>query len=359
MRWELSDEQTMVAEAVGGWVDHVATSGAVRDWIASGDPTTFEQSLAGEGWLGVGTPEDVGGQGGGLVELALVAEAVGRATAPAAAWLTTVLAVPALAGAPDLVTDVLDKGGFAALAVRADTPADTGGGDVEVDGDRLAGRVPHVLGADRVRHLVVPVRTDGHLRWWAVATDAAGIEVVPHQLLDGTRSVADVHLDGAVGTPLTADPVVGLRDAALRGAVLVAADSLGAMVRMLDMTVEYTAQRQQFGSPIGAFQAVQHAAAQMLVDIEAARSIVYLAAEAVDSGHPEAVLYAAAAKAQVTAAGARCADSALTVHGAIGYTWEYDLQLPYKRAWLDRELAGSPTVWNERLASALPLVTPA
>jgi alkylation response protein AidB-like acyl-CoA dehydrogenase len=170
--------------------------------------------------------------------------------------------------------------------------------------------------------------------------------------------VADVALDAAVGVPLPADAADLLPRAARRAAVLVAADSLGAMVRMLDMTVEYSGQRRQFGSAIGAFQAVQHAAAQMLVDVEAARSIVYLAAEAVDSGHPEAELYAAAAKAQVTAAGTRCADSALTVHGAIGYTWEYDLQLSYKRAWLDRELAGSPTVWNERLASALPLTVP-
>jgi alkylation response protein AidB-like acyl-CoA dehydrogenase len=98
---------------------------------------------------------------------------------------------------------------------------------------------------------------------------------------------------------------------------------------------------------------VKHAAAQMLVQVESARSIVYLAAASVQAGHPDAHLHAAAAKAQVTA---EAADTALTLHGAIGYTWEYDLQLYYKRAKLDRVLYGAPSAWNERLAAALDLV---
>ena len=108
--------------------------------------------------------------------------------------------------------------------------------------------------------------------------------------------------------------------------------------------------------PIGSFQAVKHAAASMLVEVEAARSAVYFAAASVDAGGPQSALHAAAVKAQVTAAGARVADSALTLHGAIGYTWEHDLHLFYKRAKLDEYLYGAPAAWNERIADGLRLI---
>jgi alkylation response protein AidB-like acyl-CoA dehydrogenase len=119
--------------------------------------------------------------------------------------------------------------------------------------------------------------------------------------------------------------------------------------------VEYSLQRHQFGKPIGSFQAVKHAAATILVGVEAARSGVFLAAASLEEGDAESSLHAAAVKAQVTAEGSRAADSALTIHGAIGYTWEHDLQLFYKRARLDEQLYGTPAAWNERLADGLAL----
>jgi alkylation response protein AidB-like acyl-CoA dehydrogenase len=127
------------------------------------------------------------------------------------------------------------------------------------------------------------------------------------------------------------------------------------MDKMLSMAVDYSKQRHQFGAPIGSFQAVKHAAATTLVGVEAARSVTYFAAASVDQGHPDRAIHAAVAKSQVTAEAKRAADSALMLHGAIGYTWEYDLQLLYKRAMLDGPLFGSPSVWNERIAAALPL----
>jgi alkylation response protein AidB-like acyl-CoA dehydrogenase len=136
----------------------------------------------------------------------------------------------------------------------------------------------------------------------------------------------------------------------------VAADSLGAAERMLTSAVEYSKQRKQFGVPIGSFQAMKHAAATMLVGVEASRSITYFAAASVDQGADAALLHAATAKAQVTAEAERAADSALTMHGAIGYTWEHSLHRYYKRAKLNRVLFGTPHEWNERLAAALPLV---
>jgi alkylation response protein AidB-like acyl-CoA dehydrogenase len=127
------------------------------------------------------------------------------------------------------------------------------------------------------------------------------------------------------------------------------------MERMMEMAVEYSLQRHQFGVPIGSFQAVKHAAASILVDVEAGRSGIYYAAASVQAGDNDCALHAAAVKAQVTAAAVRAADSALTMHGAIGYTWEHDLQLFYKRAKLDEALFGAPGVWNERIARGLNL----
>jgi alkylation response protein AidB-like acyl-CoA dehydrogenase len=189
-----------------------------------------------------------------------------------------------------------------------------------------------------------------------VETDAEGVDVRPRPLVDRSRTVADVTFSAAESTRLDGDAAALLEAVALRAAVLTAADSLGCAEQMLDMAVEYAGQRVQFGVPIGSFQAVKHAAAEMLVTVESARSILYLAAASVEDGHPEAALRAAAAKAQVTDKAAAAADTALTLHGAIGYTWEHDLQLSYKRAKLNRSLFGTPAAWNERLAAALDLV---
>ena len=144
---------------------------------------------------------------------------------------------------------------------------------------------------------------------------------------------------------------------AARSAVLTAADSLGAATRMLELSVTYSKQRHQFGVPIGSFQAVQHAAATILVDVEAARSAVYYAADSVDAGAPDADLHSPRrSKAQVTDSAVRAADSALTLHGAIGYTWEHDLHLFYKRSTLNQALFGTPKQWNDVIADRLELV---
>ncbi|HEY3713300.1 MAG TPA: acyl-CoA dehydrogenase family protein [Jatrophihabitantaceae bacterium] len=351
MRWELSEEQRLFQDALHAWLAKHCPSAAVRGWL-SGDPQAYEQSLVADAWLGVGTGEDLGGQGGGLIELALAAEAFGRVAAPSSAWLATVLAVPAFAGNPDLAAAALGKGEFAALALPAADPPD-GVASVSFDGAALHGEVVGVLGADRARQLVVPVPTGEGLSLALTGADA--VQITPRRLLDRSRSVADLAFDGAPARILDVDAAEVLDAAALRAAVLVAADALGATDRMLSMAVEYSKQRHQFGVAIGSFQAVKHAAATMLVGVEAARSITYFAAASVDQRHPDRALHAAAAKAQVTAEGMRAADSALTLHGAIGYTWEYDLQLFYKRAMLDGQLFGSPEIWNERIASALPL----
>jgi alkylation response protein AidB-like acyl-CoA dehydrogenase len=355
MRWDLAPEQEMFRDSFAEWLADRAAPEAVRGWLDAGDPTPFDQRLAADGWLGVGFGEEAGGQGGGLLELALAAEQLGYASAPGGSWLASVLAGPALVSRPDVSAAVLEQGEGAALVVTAIQPPDQPGAVVAKDGG-LHGTVRSVLGAGQARHLVVPVWADGECTLYLVAAGEPGISRTGRKLLDRSRSAADVTFTGALAEPLDADGRAVLADAALRAAVLVAADSLGAADRMLRLAVDYSLQRTQFGVPIGSFQAVKHAAATMLVAVESSRTISYFAAASVEQGGADCALPAAAAKAQVTAGAARAADSALTLHGAIGYTWEHDLQLFYKRAKLSECLFGTPRVWNERLAAGLPLV---
>ncbi len=359
MRWTLSEEQDAYREALRGWLGDVAPVERVREWLEAddgrGDPSAFEARFRDDGMAGVGIAEHLGGQGGGLVELALTAEELARAAAPSAAWLATVLALPALASRPDLVRDAVD-GGAAALLVAADqVPAPITLFTLDAEG-RVSGAVPRVLGADRAALLVALVAGADGPELRAVEAAASGVTVTPRRLLDRSRSVADVELDGAVSVALEAEVAPCLDRVVDLAGVLVAADALGAMQRMLDLAVEYSLQRRQFGVPIGSFQAVKHAAASILVDVEAGRSGLYFAAASVEAGEPECSLHAAAVKAQVTAAATRAADTALTMHGAIGYTWEHDLHLHYKRARLDEHLFGAPAAWNERVADGLALV---
>jgi alkylation response protein AidB-like acyl-CoA dehydrogenase len=354
MHWELSEEQDLFVDSLREWFQERAGSAVVRGWLDTGDPAGFERLFVGEGWAGVGFDEDLGGQGGGLLELALTARELGRAAAPSASWLQTAIVVPALADEPALVRAAVESGGVTALAVRADRiPAAT---SVQSSADRLSGRIPCVLGAARAQRLLVPVHHVDAMSLWLVDSAAGGMGVHPRPLLDRSRDVADITLDDVEARRLDIDATAALGEIATRAAVLVAADALGASERMLGLTVDYSKQRQQFGQPIGSFQAVKHAAAQMLVTVESSMSIAFYAAQSVEESLAECAIHAAVAKAQVTGHAADLADGALTLHGAIGYTWEHDLQLLYKRAKLDRVLFGTPAAWNERIADTLPLI---
>lgn len=355
MRWELSEEQSLFTTSLREWLGERADSADVRGWLNAGDLSSFERLFVGEGWAGVGFAEEVGGQGGGLLELALTARELGRAAVPSSGWLQSAMVGPALTDEPTLMRDALDSGLFIALAVRADRiPAAVQ--SVQNSAGRLRGRIPCVLGAARSRRLLVPVSDGDAVSLWLVDTAEAGVGIHPRSLLDRSRDVSDVVLDDVTARRLEIDEAKVLSEIATRAAVLVAADALGAAERMLQLAVDYSKQRKQFGQQIGAFQAVKHAAAQMLVTVESAMSIVCYAAQSAEDGLPERATHAAVAKAQVTRGAAELADSALTLHGAIGYTWEHDLQLFYKRAKLDRVLFGTPAAWNERIAAALPLL---
>ncbi|MBY4573369.1 acyl-CoA dehydrogenase [Gordonia paraffinivorans] len=347
MHWELSEEHEMFATALREWVSAKYSTEKVRRLVDDGDADSFGRALIEEGWWGVGYPEDAGGQGGGVLELALAAREFGRGAVPDSQWLAAALVAPLLTET-ELARQLSGETRFV-LAVRADrAPAWR---PLPAPGPGISGRVGQVLGATGADVFLVPVTGTGGDGLARVA--AADTVVTADDLLDRTRAIATIDFTEATATEIIpADPVAFDRVSAL-AAALTAADALGAAERMLELSVEYSKQRKQFGRFIGSFQAVQHACAQMLVTVEAGFSSALYAAAAIDAGLEDAGTFAAVAKAQVTATAAELADSALTVHGAIGYTWEHDLHLFYKRTKLDRPLFGTPQAWNERIAAAL------
>src|SRR5271168_5404831 len=164
MHLELSDEQELFTTSLREWLDQRAGSASVRGWLDTGDPAAFERLFVGDGWAGVGFDEDLGGQGGGLLELALTARELGRAAAPSASWLQSAVVVPALADEPALVRAATESGEVTALAARADRiPASVT--SVQSCAGGLRGRIPCVLGAARSRRLLVPTADAETTSW--------------------------------------------------------------------------------------------------------------------------------------------------------------------------------------------------
>lgn len=347
MRWELSDEQELFASSLKEWLTAKYPAETVRALFDAARPGDFTRDLVDEGWWGVGYPEDAGGQGGGVLELTLAAREFGRAGVPNSQWLAAAIAAPLLSESE--LARQIDGTRLHALAVRADRIPELG--VLDVADERVTGTVGHVLGAEGANVLLVPVAGPGGTVIARVEA-GEGVSLVPDNLLDRSRTSATATFDHAPVAGWIDNPAA-LDEITARAAVLTAADALGATERMLELSVVYSKQRKQFGQLIGGFQAVKHAAAQMLVSVEAGYSATLYAGAALDHHLADAGRIAAVAKAQVTASAAALADSALTVHGAIGYTWEHDLHMLYKRAKLDRILFGSPGAWNERIAAEL------
>ena len=184
-----------------------------------------------------------------------------------------------------------------------------------------------------------------------VAVDLAGIARSPEPAMDQTRELAWIQLDAAPAVTVGgADEVAAHLD---RGAVFHSAEMLGAAEAVMNLAVEYAKVREQFGRPIGSFQAVKHRCADMLVDVEGMRSAAYHAAWALGAGGSDAAAAAATAKIWCSDAAVRVAESALQVHGGIGFTWEADVHLYLKRAQLDQVSFGDARHHRARLAAIL------
>lgn len=288
--------------------------------------------LAEAGWTGLEIAEEFGGAGAGFTETAVVCEEIGRAAA-STGYLGTVLAVGALnmvSAGGDLLTGVASGDIRPALVLDG----------FDLREGKLYGTaefVPDAAGADRL--LIV---ADG------VVIEATGLTVTPQPVVDETRNMATVSADGQPSTVLGPVDVQVLRD---RAAVAVACDSLGLAQAMLDATVSYVKVRNQFGRPIGSFQAVKHACADLAVQIAVSRQLVGAAVAAVADGDPSAHRAAIMAKAYASEAAVAVAGKAMQLHGGIGYTWEADVHRYLKRATLNRALFGTPAQLRRELTS--------
>ncbi|OPX06569.1 acyl-CoA dehydrogenase family protein [Mycobacterium sp. AT1] len=312
----------------------------------AGTPVGWAQ-FADAGWLGLEIDDALGGAGASFVETAIVLEELGRAAAPSR-YLGTVLTVGALmALAPNDSRDELLTA-VAAGTLSAALVSDSFRVVRDGPGVRLSGRaefVPDAVGADR---MLVLADDDG----CPVVVDASGLTVTAHPLLDETRSLSVVSADNVDVAAASVWRLGGAAAAARlrdRAAVAVACDSLGIGEAMLAATVDYVAVRQQFGRPIGSFQAVKHACADMLVRLSVARVLVDAAVTQVAEG-VDASVATSMAKSYACETALDVAGKAIQLHGGIGYTWESGLHVYLKRAALNRALFGAPAEHRQRLS---------
>ncbi|HEX5706587.1 MAG TPA: acyl-CoA dehydrogenase family protein [Pyrinomonadaceae bacterium] len=368
MDFDLSKPQKLLKESARALLARECRPGRVRELMETGDAhdAGLWQAMADQGWTGLVVPEEHGGLGLGLVELAVVAEEMGRACLPSP-FLSTLAAAALVeragndaqrakyleafaSGSLRATIALLEEGAdWDADAVRLEASRDAGG-DFTLSGRKL------FVGDAGAADLIVCVARDGDaLALLPVERGAEGLTLRPTPSMDATRKVYEVTFNGArvaAGEAFGAD---GDARGALAGALQVAtvalcAEMVGGMQWVLDATVEYAKTRQQFGRAIGSFQAVQHMCADMLLMTESARSAAYYAAWALTERDPAAAVAVSVAKAYCSDAYREVANRGVQVHGGIGFTWEHDLHLYYKRSKSSETLLGDARFHRERIA---------
>ncbi|TWG02767.1 alkylation response protein AidB-like acyl-CoA dehydrogenase [Streptomyces brevispora] len=348
----ITEEHRELAQAVRGWLARAVPPGEIRKLLDADEPAAtgarpaYWDGLAEQGLLGIHLPEECGGGGGGLLDLAVVLEEAGRAALPGPCLASTLASAVLHASAPDasaLVRDLATgrRTGAVALGPGSLTAVE------QEDGHLLDGELPPVLCADGADLLLLPAASVTGTRWFAVDTATRGLAVRSHRSADPTRPTAEVRAEGVLvpaGRLLPTDSGL-VRDLA---AVLLAADACGTAARSLDTATEHARIREQFGRPIGQFQGVKHLCADMLVRVEQARALTWDAARA--ATEPPEVRGMAAALAAATALDAAygCAKDAIQILGGIGFTWEHDAHLYLRRALVARQLLGSGDVHRQR-----------
>ena len=361
MYFDLTDEQQAIRSTAREFLAARYKSERIRELAES--EHGFEQSdwqeMAELGWPGLALPEEWGGQGLGIVELAVLFEELGYALAPTPLLSNTVAGLalaengtdeqrerwlrPLASGEARGTVALVDAGSGATPGMFT-MEARTDGDDVVLDGEKVL--VMDAAGADFM--LVATSDARRHL----VERDADGITITPERSIDLTRRLYSVRFDGvrvAPGATLNGAQADYL-PVLLRACVAIAAESTGVAQRALEMAVEYAKDRKQFGRPIGAYQAVSHRCAQMLLETENARSAVYGAAWAADAEPESLPLAAAMAKAYASDAGWRVPDASIQVHGGIGFTWEHDLHFFLKRGRANAATIGDAKWHRERVA---------
>ena len=378
MDFGFSEEQEMLRNMSRDFLANECPSTYVREMMDDerGFTDAFWRKMAELGWMGLALPEAHGGSGLSFVDLIVVLEEMGRVVAPGPFFSTVVLGGTALleAGSDAQQQEFLPKLATGDLRVTlanlepsgrwdADgitlSATEKGGGWV-LSGTKLF--VPDALCADL---LIVVGRQpgssgEGGLGLFLVDAKAAGVSITPLKTMDQTRKLAEVSF-ADVAVP--AERVLGdvgagwalLERISDRGKVGLCAEMCGGAEKVLEMSVEYAKVREQFGKPIGSFQAIQHKCANMLVEVESSKSVTYYAAWAVANDVDEAPLAAAMAKAYCSDAYRHTAGEGIQIHGGIGFTWEHDMHLYFKRAKSSEVTFGDAT-WNrERVAQLIDL----
>jgi alkylation response protein AidB-like acyl-CoA dehydrogenase len=369
MSMTFSPEQDELRSSVRRFLEQKSSSADVRRLMETEegyDPAVWSQMASQLGLQGLALPEEHGGSGYGFIEQIVVLEEMGRALLCAPYFSSVVLAATALvesgddAAQKDLLPGIADGSTIATLAwVEHPGTWDASGIATTAkrsgDGYTLDGRKTLVLDGHVAGLLLVVAQADGGPSLFAVDAGAAGLTRRPLQTLDMTRKVAALEL---AGTParLVAEEGAAARilERTLQVAVVaLAAEQVGASQRCLDLSVDYAKLRVQFGRPIGSFQAIKHKCADMLLEVESARSAAYYAAWAIADGTDEVPVVASLAKAYCSDAFASAATETIQIHGGIGFTWEHDAHLYYRRAKSTEQFLGSPHAHRDALAALL------
>jgi alkylation response protein AidB-like acyl-CoA dehydrogenase len=361
-----STEHDELRQVIRDFLREHSPSGEVRRLIDAGESRDDQvwSLLSGQlGLTGIAVPERFGGAGYGPVELGIVLEEMGAALLVSPYFATVALAGQALAASGDAdamerwLPAIADGSLTATLAVGEEsgswdlaevaTTAEPSG-----DGWSLTGTKLFVIDGHTADLLLVVAQAPDGPGLFAVERAAAGVIAERLDALDLTRALASVALDGAPAARLAAgrDTADWLSEVTDLARAALAAEQLGGAARCLDMAVGYAKVREQFGRPIGSFQAIKHKCANLLLEVECGRSAVYHANEAVAAGEQGAPLAAVLAYAYCSKAFTHAAKECIQIHGGIGYTWEHDAHLYLRRAKSSELLFGPPARQRTRLA---------
>jgi alkylation response protein AidB-like acyl-CoA dehydrogenase len=369
MDLEFTAEQEALRDAVRDLLERECPASAVRELAEKAvQPARLWSAQVETGWSALALGEDVGGLGLGAVELALVAEEAGRAIAPGP-WLATVTQYAAVLDAAagsdqraELLGPVCEGAVTGALALAEDSssrlPSDFAA-SAQRDGAtwRINGRKEVVVSAELASRLAVVAAVGDRVGVFVV--DIGDVTVDPVATFDRTRPWATVTFTDAPAEPVGEPGSPAVAAAVDRGVevatVCIAAEIVGACAAMLERTVTYAGQREQFGVPIGSFQAVKHKLADDFLAVERARAAVSYAALTIAEDDPRRALAVSMAKAAAGDCEQRVVEDSIQTHGGIGYTWEHDLQLWAKRAKQNSALFGTAAWHRSRVADLLGL----
>ena len=363
MNFDFSEEQHQLRDQARRFLTEHSTSKRIRqvlDGVAPYDRAMW-QEIAAMGWLGAAVPEEYGGAGLGHVGLCVLAEEIGRAIAPVPFSSSVYLATEALllAGSEAQKDELLPKLvageliGTVAWAEGAGNPSPARI-KARVSGGKLTG-VKWPVADGGLADIAIVVARDETDRIVLALARLGGAGVHPEALdtVDPTREQAKLSFEGVPVEVLPGDGWETLNQVLDRAAVLVAFEQVGLAQRCLDMAVAFAMERHAFGRPIGSFQAIKHKLADVYVATELARSNAYFGAWALGVGAAELPLAAASARVSASEAAWLAAKENIQTHGGIGFTWEMDCHLFYRRAKLLGLTLGSAPWWKDRVVSAL------